>query len=134
MHSSLSIVESLVFRTGLINYKLPFLLPACLVLFMTLFDLIPQARLLMFSSIILKNTFYMTQSLPTTKLKDFGVLTDGSIKTCIYLKALLSLNKINLSLSSDWSFARLAICIRLYSGSREFSESNSIEYIIQFFH
>ena len=42
MHSSLSIVESLVFRIGLINYKLPCLLPACLVLFVTLFDLIPQ--------------------------------------------------------------------------------------------
>ena len=84
-------------------------------LFVTLFDLIPQAGLLMFSSIILKNTFCMTQSPPATKLKDFGVLTDGSIETCIYmyLKALLSLNKINLSLSSDWSIARLAICLIL---------------------
>ena len=46
-------------------------------------------------------------------MKNFGVLTDGSIKTCMYLKALLSLNKISLSLSSDWSIARLAICIKL---------------------
>ena len=38
----LSIVESLVFRTVLIKYKLPCSLPACLVLFVTLFDLIPQ--------------------------------------------------------------------------------------------